>query len=142
MSQAHQGLSVKRKLTIDCYLSKHRGIGAGIAIELGRRGANVVVNYTSKRGAEAAEKVIDAIRRGGSKAELVQANVSKLADLQNLVKAAVELSDSSKIDILVHNAGSGDDCYLADITEDFYESQSDINLKGNGIARESMHYIS
>ena len=118
-------------------LPQYRGIGAGIAIELGRRGANVIVNYTSKRGAEAAEKVIDSIQGSGGKAKLVQADVSKNTDLQSLVTAAVELSDTGKIDILVHNAGSGDDCYLADMTEDFYESQSDINLKGNMITRGS-----
>lgn len=90
----------------------------------------MVVNYTSERGAHAAEKVIESIRQHGSKASLVQANVAKVGDLGKLVDAAIELSEGGKIDILVHNAGSGDDCYLADMTESFYESQSDINLKG------------
>lgn len=107
-----------------------RGIGAGIAIQLARQGARVVVNYTSPRGATAAESVIKEIDQVGSKATLVQADVSKISDLQKLVDAAVALSESGKIDLLIHNAGNGDDRYLADMTEDFYEFQSDINLKG------------
>lgn len=90
----------------------------------------MVVNYTSPRGATAAEPVIKAIEDAGSKAALVQADVSKVPDLQKLVDAAVALSDTGKIDILIHNAGNGDDRFLADMTEEFYEFQSDINLKG------------
>lgn len=47
-----------------------------------------------------------------------------------LVKAALELGGKNEINILVHNAGHGDDCYLPDITEDFYQIQTDINMKG------------
>ncbi|KAF2491705.1 NAD(P)-binding protein [Lophium mytilinum] len=106
-----------------------RGIGAGIAIELGRRGANVVINYTSPRGATAAQQVVKTLESGGSKVASVQANVAVVSDLQKLVDAALSISENKKIDILIHNAGSGDDCYLADMTEDFYKKQSDINLK-------------
>lgn len=92
-----------------------------------------MVNYTSPRGATAGEAVIKSIEDAGSKGSLVQANVSKVSDLQKLVDAAVGLSETNEIDILVHNAGNGDDCYLADMTEGFYESQSDVNLKGRTI---------
>ena len=78
----------------------------------------------------AGEKVIKAIEAAGSKATLVQANVSSAADQGKLVDAAVQLSTSGKIDIIVHNAGHGDDCYLEDLTEDFYYTQTDINVKG------------
>lgn len=88
------------------------------------------MNYTSPRGAEAARAVINSIESGGSKAALVQANVALVSDLKKLVDAAVSISSTGKIDILIHNAGNGDDCYLADMTEEFYGLQSDINLKG------------
>ncbi|TVY91954.1 3-oxoacyl-[acyl-carrier-protein] reductase [Lachnellula willkommii] len=107
-----------------------RGIGAGIAIDLGKRGANVVVNYTSRRGEVAAAAVSKRIEAGGSKVAAVQANVAVMSDLQKLVDAALVISENGKIDILVHNAATGDDCYLEDMTERFYEDQTDANLKG------------
>ncbi|TVY51777.1 putative hydroxyacylglutathione hydrolase [Lachnellula cervina] len=106
-----------------------RGIGAGIAIDLGKRGANVVVNYTSQRGEVAAAAVSKRIEAGGSNVATVQANVADMSDLQKLVDAALILSENRKVDIVVHNAATGDDCYLEDMTERFYEDQTDANLK-------------
>src|SRR5258706_15456351 len=100
-----------------------RGIGAGIALELGKRGANVIVNHSSEKSAAAGAAVVKAIRAAGSKAALVHANVVSASDIKKLVEAAVALSASGKIDILVHNAGHGDDCFLEDITEEFYTTQ-------------------
>ena len=60
----------------------------------------------------------------------MQASVVEKAGQQALVDAALNLSHHKNIDILVHNAGNGDDRYLQDITEDFYQMQMDINVKG------------
>ncbi|KAE9370475.1 NAD(P)-binding protein [Stipitochalara longipes BDJ] len=106
-----------------------RGIGAGIAIDLAKRGANIVVNYTSHRGEFAGGEVVKEIEAAGTKAALVQANFAHLSDLKRLVEAALTISENGKIDILVHNAASGDDCYMEDMTEEFYQSQTDVNLK-------------
>jgi len=51
------------------------GIGKGIATALGRAGADVLVNYTSR--AEEAEKVAEELRRCGSRAITCKADVSK-----------------------------------------------------------------
>lgn len=40
------------------------------------------------------------------------------------------LSEGKAINILVHNAGNGDDCFLPDVTEEFYEMQTSLNVKG------------
>lgn len=79
-----------------------RGVGAGIAIMLGKRGANVVVNYVSDSSKEKALKVITDIEAAGSKASLCQANVSKMEDIPKLIEAALALSPNKKIDILIH----------------------------------------
>jgi 3-oxoacyl-[acyl-carrier protein] reductase len=47
-----------------------------------------------------------------------------------MVKTASQLSATQEINILVHNAGNGDDRYLADVDEEFYEMQTSINMKG------------
>jgi 3-oxoacyl-[acyl-carrier protein] reductase len=88
------------------------------------------VNYTSPRGLIAGGEVVKQIEAAGSKAALVHANVALLSDLKKLVEAALTVSESGKIDILVHNAATGDDCYREDMTEEFYEAQIDVNLKG------------
>lgn len=61
---------------------------------------------------------------------LVQADVVSSTGIKRIVQSAVALSTSGKIDILVHNAGHGDDRYLEDIDEAFYEIQTNINMKG------------
>ncbi|PSN61717.1 putative short-chain dehydrogenase [Corynespora cassiicola Philippines] len=106
-----------------------RGIGAGIAIELGRRGANVVVNHISPTSKSAADEVANAIKNCGSGARtaIIWADAVTSGGQEALVKAALDFGGA--IDILVHNAGNGDDCYLQDVTEKFYEAQTDVNIK-------------
>ena len=109
-----------------------RGIGAGIALLLGRRGANVVVNYTSPKSQERALEVVKAIQgcNTGAQAVAIQADITSDAGQNAVIDAALQLSTSGKLDILVHNAGDGEDCYLKDITEKFYYKQTDLNVKG------------
>ena len=121
-------------------LTHRRGIGAGIALELGNRGANVVVNHSSEKSGSAGAAVVKSILAAGSRAVLVHANVVSQPDISKLVKAALELSPSGKIDIIVHNAGHGDDCFLEDITEDFYTTQTDINLKGLSLTPDNLNF--
>lgn len=83
-------------------LDRCRGIGAGIALELGHKGANVVVNYVSDGSREAAANVVAKIEAFGSKALLFQASMTVLEHLPKLVKAAVDFSVTGKIEILVH----------------------------------------
>lgn len=80
----------------------HRGIGAGIATILGKRGAHVVVNYVSDASRNKAAEILAEVEKAGSKGVICQADVSKLEDIPKLIKAAVSLSPKNKIDILVH----------------------------------------
>ena len=65
-----------------------RGIGRAIALELGRRGAAVAVNYNSSSAK--ADEVVAEIRSMGSQAEAFQADVSDFEHAQNLVKATID----------------------------------------------------
>lgn len=78
-----------------------RGIGRGIALELGRRGAAVVVNYL--RDEESAAAVVASIEAEGGRACAIQADVSEEADAAALIKAAG--THYGGLDILVNNAG-------------------------------------
>jgi NAD(P)-dependent dehydrogenase (short-subunit alcohol dehydrogenase family) len=69
---------------------------------LGKRGANVVVNYVSPGSKERAEKVVKDIEANGTKAILCQADVSKLEEIPKLIDAALKISTTGKIEILIH----------------------------------------
>ncbi|KAH8702253.1 hypothetical protein BGW36DRAFT_424535 [Talaromyces proteolyticus] len=107
-----------------------RGIGSGIALLLGKRGANVVVNYVSDGSKERAAKVAAEIEQAGSRAAICQADVSKMEDIPKLVEATLSLSSNRKIDILVHNAAQGLDADLKNTTLHFYNIHFDCNVRG------------
>jgi glucose 1-dehydrogenase len=77
-----------------------RGIGRGCALELGRAGAEVVVNYRSH--ADEAEEVVQEIRGIGRRAISYGADVGDRAAVDGMVAAA--LAEFGRIDILVNNA--------------------------------------
>ena len=104
------------------------GIGRGIAIRLGRGGANVVVNFSKSE--KKAQNVVAEIEREGSKAIAVKADVSKSAEVKKMIESCVETYDG--IDILMNNAGTnGKIAPITEITEADWDRVFDINLKGH-----------
>lgn len=75
-----------------------------MAVFLAKRGANVVVNYVSSGSKERAEEVADRVRQAGSKAILCQASVSNLDEIAKLINSALEISETGKIEILIHKS--------------------------------------
>jgi 3-oxoacyl-[acyl-carrier protein] reductase len=103
------------------------GIGAATAIEFGKCGASVIVNYN--RSADAAENVVNTINESGGKAIAVQADVSESAEIEKLVDRAVS-AFNGKIDILVNNAGSLlERRSFTDMTEDLWDKCYLLNTK-------------
>lgn len=103
-----------------------RGIGRAIAIRLAEDGADVVVNYRSKR--ELAEEVAGKIRALGRKALVVKGDMSISSDVQAMVKTTVE--NFGKIDILINNAGIvGPIAEIHEIDEKDWDELIDVNLR-------------
>lgn len=103
-----------------------KGIGAAIAKALAAEGASVVVNYaSSKAGADA---VVSAITAAGGNAVAVGGDVSKAADAQGIVDAAIETY--GRLDILVNNSGVYEFAPIEAITEAHYRKQFDTNVLG------------
>lgn len=98
-----------------------RGIGAAMAVELGRCGAKVVVNYANSK--TAAEKVVAEIKRLGSDAVAIQANVAVVAETTKLMDEAVK--HFGGLDIVCSNAGVVSFGHLGDVTE-VYLSSSEV----------------
>lgn len=83
-------------------LLTYSGIGAAIANQLAKRGANVVVNYMTERSRQRSEDLVKTINGYGVKAVTVQADISKVSEIPKLVRAALDLSTTGKIELLVH----------------------------------------
>ncbi|OCK74461.1 tetrahydroxynaphthalene reductase [Lepidopterella palustris CBS 459.81] len=115
-----------------------RGIGKEMALELARRGAKVVVNYANS--SEAAEKVVAEIKKGGSDAIAVKANVANVAETVKLMDEVVK--HFGKLDICCSNSGVVSFGHLKDVTEEEYDRVMNINTRGQFfVAREAYKHM-
>jgi 3-oxoacyl-[acyl-carrier protein] reductase len=103
-----------------------KGIGAAIAKSLAAEGASVVVNYASSKAG--ADKVVAAITAAGGKAVAVGGDISKAADAQGLIAAAIK--NYGRLDILVNNSGVYEFAPIADVTEESFHRLFNINVLG------------
>jgi 3-oxoacyl-[acyl-carrier protein] reductase len=103
-----------------------KGIGAAIAKALAAEGASVVVNYASSKAG--ADKVVSAITAAGGKAVAVGGDVSKAAEAQGIIAAAMK--NYGRLDILVNNSGVYEFAPLEAVTEDSFHRQFNVNVLG------------
>ena len=102
------------------------GIGKAIVQYLAELGAQVVIDFRSHP--EATEELEREIGAYGGCSFGVQADVSKLDDIQRLVDAAV--AQYGRIDVMVNNAGVETRTSILDTTPDQYDRVLDVNLRG------------
>ena len=102
-----------------------RGIGAAIALALGREGAVVGVNYHRSEAQAAA--VVAAIRAAGSKAVAIRADVRDSAAVRAMVGET--LAAFGRIDVLVNNAGILNDVPLHEMSEETWDEMMATNLR-------------
>jgi glucose 1-dehydrogenase len=101
------------------------GIGKAIAVGLAKAGASIVIDYIADPAAtEALEREIASF---GDQAIGVDADVSRIEDLQRLVDAAV--GKFGRLDIMVNNAGVETRTSVLETTEAQYDKVLTINLK-------------
>jgi 3-oxoacyl-[acyl-carrier protein] reductase len=103
-----------------------KGIGAAIAKSLAAEGASVVVNYSSSKAG--AESVVAAINKAGGKAVAVGADVTKAAEAEALIDAAIK--NYGRLDILVNNSGVYEFAPLEAITEESFHKLFNLNVLG------------
>src|SRR5262249_11256061 len=129
-------MSLKGKVAV--VTGGNSGIGKAIVLELAKQGARIVIDYVSRPEAtEALEKQVAAL---GDQAIGVDADVSKVAELQKLINSAVQ--KFGRLDIMVNNAGIETRTSVLDTTEDQYDKVLAINLKsaffGTQLAAQQM----
>jgi len=116
-----------------------RGIGREMALELGRRGAKVVVNYA--HSSEAADEVVAQIKNSGSEAIAIQGNVSVVKDIISLFAQAV--AHFGELNIVCSNSGVVTFGHVKDVTEEEYDRVMNINTRGQFfVAREAYKMLS
>jgi 3-oxoacyl-[acyl-carrier protein] reductase len=106
-----------------------RGIGKGIARVFAAEGAQVLV---VARGAQDGEQAVEEIRKQGGVASFFQADVSRLSDMEAMVRAAIERH--GRLDILCSNAGIFPSTRIEDMTENDWDQVQAVNLKGTFLA--------
>jgi NADP-dependent 3-hydroxy acid dehydrogenase YdfG len=101
------------------------GIGESTAKLLARHGANVVLGARRKDRLDAAVKEISA---AGGKAISVGVDVTKRAEVEGLIKAAVD--GFGRVDVIVNNAGIMPIAPIDAVKVEEWDRMIDVNLKG------------
>ena len=107
-----------------------RGIGRGIAMELGRQGARLIITY--RREELMANAVAGDLRALGCEASTVGVDVRNAEDVERLFQEARQAHGG--VDILVNNAGVSDDGLVMRMSTESWQKVIDTNLTGTFLA--------
>jgi 3-oxoacyl-[acyl-carrier protein] reductase len=119
-------LGLKDKVALVTGTGSQRGFGKGIALVLAKEGCDIIASDIDSEGAE---KTAAEVRALGRKAMAIKADVTSIAQVNDMVKAA--LAQFGRIDILVNNAGGSTPPQpFAETAEAKWERDINLNLKG------------
>ncbi|KAI0021619.1 tetrahydroxynaphthalene reductase [Xylariomycetidae sp. FL0641] len=109
-----------------------------MALELGRRGAKVIVNYANST--ESAEEVVQMIKKGGSDAASVKANVSNVSEIVKMFEEAKKIF--GQLNIVCSNSGVVSFGHVKDVTEEEFDRVFSVNTRGQFfVAREAYKHL-
>jgi len=102
-----------------------QGLGEAYSIGMAREGAIVVIADVDELSGHKLEELI---RNSGGKALFVRTDVSRKADTEALVQKAIK--EFGRLDIIVNNAGILFSAPVEDTTEEMWDKQFAVNVKG------------
>ena len=102
-----------------------KGIGAGIAKEIAEQGATVIL---CARNLEKLDEVVQEIKKSGGTAHALQLDLTSVAEITKVFQSIYD--DFGRIDVLINNAGLGNNHSAIEVTEDDWDQMMDVNLKG------------
>lgn len=107
-----------------------RGMGREIAETFAVHGAKVIVNYANNKSQ--ADNVVHSIQYNGGEAVAIQADIGNMPEMNRLFEKVI--STYGQLDILVNNAGIMITKPLTQITEEDFDKQFSVNVKGTYFA--------
>lgn len=113
-----------------------RGIGKSIASKLAKSGMDVVVSDVLL---EEAEKTAEEFRALGVRSIAIKADVSRLEDVENLLKTTAK--EMGGVHFLINNAGITRDNLAIRMSEKEWDMVIDINLKGTFLCSQAASKI-
>jgi NAD(P)-dependent dehydrogenase (short-subunit alcohol dehydrogenase family) len=109
-----------------------RGLGKDMALNLARKGINVVLTYNSKQ--DEAQAVVTEIEQLGQRAAALQLNASDVSSFDTFfgqVKTMLAQSfQADHVNFLINNAGTALHAPFAETTEEQFDQVMNIHLKG------------
>ncbi|XP_006341752.1 3-oxoacyl-[acyl-carrier-protein] reductase 4-like [Solanum tuberosum] len=126
VEQAAAQVAPKTEAPVVIVTGASRGIGKAISLALGKAGCKVLVNYA--RSSKEAEEVCKEIEACGGQALSFGGDVSKEADVEAMIKTAVDAWGT--VDVLINNAGITRDGLLMRMTTKQWQEVIDLNLTG------------
>ena len=103
-----------------------RGIGRAIAIELGKEGASIIINYSKDE--EGAKESLETLRELGIVAYAVKSDISSFEGAEYIINKTLE--HFGKVDIVVNNAARSTIGLFMDATKEDIEGLLNTNLLG------------
>lgn len=104
-----------------------RGIGSAIAKALAKENYNIVINY--KENEIEAKKVFEEIKTYNSNVLMIQADIRKTTEVENMFNEIEK--NFENVDILINNAGIASVRFFQDITEEEWEDIFNVNVHGS-----------
>ena len=109
-----------------------RGLGKDMALNLAKKGLDVIITYHSKSDEAAA--VVQDIQNSGQKAAALQLSVGEVKSFGSFLTAVNEtlktVFQTDKIDFLINNAGMGHYAPFVSVAEADFDDVCNVHLKG------------
>lgn len=105
-----------------------RGIGRAVSVKLAEQGYHILINYKSNH--TEAQKTAELVAEKGSTSELLQFDVSKKEEVDNVLGKWIESNKDNVIEVLVNNAGIRRDNLLIWLTEEQWNGVLGSSLNG------------